>query len=125
MAIGVGSLVSPKLVDVNAPNVRGPVFGISETAFAGPYTILWNDGSHVTTVPGTSLDEITVADQAVLDGFVGRRVKVNTPASFNNWGTCVCVGAYKRSGASFLLLQNAAGEYFIEVQSANCTALEN
>src|SRR5882672_3191517 len=122
MAIGVGSLVSPKLVIEGAANVKGPVFGISESA-GTPFTVTWNDGSRVASIPNGSLDEITAADAAVLNEFVGRRAQINTPTGANSWSFSVCVGAYKRGLLTYLLLQNPTGEYFVEVQSAACTAL--
>lgn len=129
MAIGIGSIVSPAVNSVLSPStnslgpvVQGPTFGVSESA-ASPFTILWDNGQRVAAIPTLSLDEITAADLTVREAFIGRRVTVNTPSGQNNWGICVCVSAYKRAGNSVLLLQNAQGEYFIEVLSSECTAV--
>lgn len=122
MAIGINSIVAPNIAIATAPVVQGPIFGISESAGA-PFTVLWSNGNRVAGIPGTSLVEIAPADLATREAFVGRRVRVTTPSGQNNWGICVCVGAYKQGGASggnTLLLQNPVGQYFIEVLPADC-----
>lgn len=128
MAIAVGTFVSPSIGSTLAnpvgQAVRGPAFGRAETASPGPHTVLWQDGNHATGIAETSLDVIDSTDSATRDMFVGRRVQVNTPAGQTNWGTCVCVAAYKRNGENVLLLQNAGGEYFIEVLSSACVAIQ-
>jgi hypothetical protein len=120
MAIGISSVVSVKLPPaVNAQSGKGPVFGISESA-ATPFTITWEDGSRVASIPDTSLDEILIADAAVSDAQLGRLCRITDPAA-GNWGQGIAVSCYKRVGAAtvaYTLLRNQAG-FFIEVPSAN------
>lgn len=123
MAIGANSQVAVKTQGIGL-NPQGPLFGIVESG-TGPFTVLWYNGSRVASIILTNLDEILVASGTVAADFVGRRVKINSPAGQNNWAYMVCVGAYSRNGADTLLLQNPTGEYFLEALAANCTALDN
>ena len=104
--------------------VQGPLFGAVESG-ADPYTILWYNGERVASVAAITIDEILVATGSTAADFVGRRVKINSPAGQNNWAYMVCVGAYNRRGSDTLLLQNPTGEYFLEALAANCEALPN
>lgn len=124
MAIGIGSTVSPKSVPPGSASfaAEGPLFGISESA-GTPFTILWNNGQRVASVPLTSVDEIVAGSGTIAADFVGRRVQVNSPAGQNVWGACLCVGSYNRNGSEVLLLQNQHGGYYLEALASNCTAL--
>ncbi len=125
MAIGIGSTVSPKLVvAINAQSGKGPVFGVSESA-ATPFTITWEDGSRVASIPLTSLDEILVAETAVSEAQLGKLCKITDPAS-SNWGNGIAVACYKRvdptaGTVAYTLLRNAIG-FFLEVPSADVEA---
>lgn len=125
MAIIIGSTVSPKLVvAVNAQSGKGPVFGISETA-STPFTVTWEDGSRVAAIPLTSLDEIAVAEDAVISAQLFKLCKITDPAA-SNWGNGVAVSCYKRidpgGTVAYTLLRNSAG-FSIEVASADVAAI--
>jgi hypothetical protein len=124
MAIAAGSIVAPKTSGIGLNPSTGPLFGIVQSG-AGPFAVLWFNGVADASVVALALDEILVASGSTAATFVGRRVKVNSPAGQNNWAYMVCVGAYNRNGSDTLLLQNPTGEYFVEALSANCSALPN
>lgn len=112
MAIGVGSLVSVRGL-ASAQSGKGPLFGISESA-GTPFTITWETGERVASIPSGSLDEITAADATTQNTFVGRMCKPTSPTGQTNWGQGVCVSCYKRNTDTVALLKNTAG-FFLEV----------
>lgn len=120
MTLTVGGAAPPKLLGIAGVP---PMFG---TVAAAGLNILWRNGTFSTSVPSTALDKIEDADAAVANGFVGKRVKVNNPTGYTNWGYCVCIDAYKRdyndAGAPIqvLLLQNPSGEYYLEALATDC-----
>ncbi len=127
MAIAVSSIVSPKVAGNNAGKAlfpsSGPLFGIvADGSGSGPWDVVWNNGAVVAGIVQLALDEITEADTVVLSGFVGRRVKINSPAGQNNWGLCVCLAAYKRNAVNTLLLQNSDTGAFLEAAATDCEA---
>ena len=134
MAFQVGNMVSPANTSAGlinaAPCVKGPLFG-TVAAVAGTITVLWNDtGNLVATIPSTSLDLITKADDSALNALVGRRVQSTVPTGQTNWGIALCVDVYKRdnntagSPVQYALLQLESGA-FKEVLAANCEAVNN
>jgi hypothetical protein len=104
-----------------------PMFGV---VTAAGLNVLWKNGVLTTAIPSTALDKIEPPDDAVADGFIGKRVKVNDPSGYTNWGLCVCVDAYKRdyndanAPIQVLLLQSPNGEYYLEALSTNCVATD-
>lgn len=103
-----------------------PMFGV---VVAAGLNVLWKDGTFALAIASTALDKIEAPDDAVADGFIGKRVKVTDPAGYTNWGLCVCVDAYKRdyndagNPVQVLLLQSPNGEYYIEALATNCEAV--
>ncbi len=116
MAIGVGSIVSPKVnTAAFMPSAAGPMFGISETAAAGPFTITWADGNRVASIPLTSLDEILApTGGAASTKFVGQRVKRTTPAGQAGYGLFACLQVYNRNGVDVGWLQSLSGNGCVE-----------
>jgi hypothetical protein len=112
MAIGPGSIVSPKVIGV-VSNVHGPVFGSVESG-AGPYIVLWEGGVRATDISAVTVDEILSADGTVAATYVARRVKPTSPSGATAYGIGVCVRAYKRSATDYLLLQLGSGA-FLEI----------
>lgn len=97
MAIAIGSRVALKVhgVDLRVGQITAqpPVFGVSETAGAGPYTIDWDNGNRATTVPLGVLDELFAPNSTTLE-LVGQVVNVEgQSASYN----AVVVDAYNRN----------------------------
>lgn len=115
MAIGAGSIISPKVSGL-AINVRGTVFGIVESG-AGPYVVLWQDGTRATDISAVTIDEILAADGTVAATYVGRRLRPTSPQGQTAWAYVVAISAYKRNGTDVLLCQSPGGEYFIEVNA--------
>lgn len=114
MAIGIGSVVSPK---VNAaafmPSAAGPMFGVSESA-GTPFDVTWADGKQGNAIPLTSLDEILAATGgSASTQFVGQRVKRTTPAGAgeSGYGYFTCLQVYNRNGTDVGLLQNDNGAF--------------
>lgn len=105
-----------------------PMFGV---VVAAGLNVLWKNGTFSLAIASTALDKITDPDTSVANAFIGKRVKVNDPEGYTNWGLCVCVDAYKRNyndagGAGIsqvLLLQSPNGEYYIEALATNCEAV--
>jgi len=112
MALGVGSVVSPKvnLSGFFAPSAAGPMFGVSESA-GTPFTITWQDGQRVASIPTTSLDEILATlGGAASTKFLGQRVRITTQTQ-SGYGLWVCVQVYNRGGVETALLQHASGAF--------------
>ena len=133
MAIAAGDRVAMTvMIGGTEPTLLGlagvpPMFG---TVAAAGLNVLWRDGTFSLAIPSTALDKIEEADAAVANAFIGKRVKVNDPTGYTNWGFCICIDAYKRdyndAGTEIiqvLLLQNPSGEYYLEALASDCEAV--
>jgi hypothetical protein len=125
MAIGVGSIVAVKTSITGSPgpsqgfaSPQPPCFGVNESA-STPFTVTWsNNGSRVTGIPGTSLDEITDAtspSQKLLFQVV------NLTANSSPAGNSLVVAVYARSGTDVVLLKSLQTGSFMEALASAVT----
>jgi hypothetical protein len=122
MAIGIGSIVSPKATLIGIQVVQGILFG-RVVSGADPFVVLWYpSGVDPETIPATALDEISIT--ALSTSLVGQRVKVTSPDGQNIWGLAVCIAQYRRGDTlvEYSLLQNIVGGAYLEVLTASCVA---
>ena len=119
MAIGVGSIVAVKVssaqLSLGNASAQPPAFGCNESASV-PFTITWaNNGSRVTGIPGTSIDEITNPSDPTL-ALLGQ--VVNVPGSSPGFSGVV-IGAYARSTVDVVLFKCGFTGAFVETLAAN------
>ncbi len=128
MAIGVGSIVAIKISSVvsgsaltpGSVSSQPPCFGSVESA-STPFTVNWaNNGSHVASIAGTSLDEITTATTPTL----ALRGKVVGIAGYSPNYNASVISAYARSGVDYVLLKAIAGNFFLEVLASTVAAID-
>lgn len=123
MAIAIGSRVALTILgaDLSLGQIcaQPPVFGVSETAGAGPYVIDWENGNQA-TVPLGVLDELFAADPTTLN-FVGKVVAVPDESSAYN---ALVVAAYNRGAAQeCLLVKTLTGGVYRELDPANAVVV--
>jgi hypothetical protein len=103
MAIAIGSRVALKIsgVDlvVGQVNAQPPLFGVSQTAGAGPYVVDWENGAQATVTLGV-LDEIFQAN-VTTRGLMGKVVCVTDGSSSYN---AIVVDVYNRNGTQETVL---------------------
>jgi hypothetical protein len=111
MAIGVGSIVAVKtssaqLAQGNATPPSGPAFGCNESA-STPFTVTWqSNGSRVTGIPITSLDEIIDPSASGL-ALLGQIVNLTVGASPALNSVVVDVYARNTSGVGDCVLMKS------------------
>ena len=113
MAVVAGSVVA--LAKVSAQLTSGisfmidpPLFGKVEDG-AGPFDVIWADGSKVAAISNTNavLDEITTAAAGTL-ALVGTRVRIDGQ---NAALDIIVIDAYSRAGTDVVLGQTQSGAW--------------
>lgn len=126
MAIAIGSRVALKTLgaspfSIGQVTAQPPVFGVSQTAGGGPYTIDWENGAQASVTLGV-LDELFIAS-AETRALIGQIVNV---AGFSASYNAVVVDAYNRNGTQeCVLVKTLQNGVFYEIDATTVVVQED
>lgn len=126
MAIAIGSKVALKSLGqspfgLGQVNAQPPLFGVSQTASPGPYTVDWDNGVQA-TIAAAVIDELLVASSGTRD-LIGQVVNVQgQSASYN----ALVVSAYSRNGTQeCVLVKTLENGVYYELDAASVVPQQN